>query len=142
MELTDIQSKLNEIPFINAGGCAIASLVMYRWLKKENKLTGNEKFIYLYRYETGEYFQNQKALEDYSIIPTSASHICLYYGGIYIDSEGSIFPDNWQYSMEIEPGDFIIRSINNVDDWNSCFKRSNILPLIEELEIEFDDVLI
>ncbi len=142
MELTDIQSKLNEIPCINAGGCAIASLVMYRWLKKENKLAGDEKFIYLYNYESGLYFQNQKALEDDSIIPTSASHICLYHDGRYIDSKGTVFIDNWKCSMEIEPGGFIIRSINNVDDWNEMFTRSDILPLIDELEIEFDDILI
>ena len=33
--LTEVQEFLSDIPYINNGGCGIAMLAMYRWLKRK-----------------------------------------------------------------------------------------------------------
>lgn len=46
--LNDIKNELDCIPAINWGGCGLSALAMYRWLKDNDKLVGDEFFVFLY----------------------------------------------------------------------------------------------
>lgn len=142
LELISLQGRLSKIPNINCGGCGIATLILYRWLKKHDKLCGDEMFVYLYDSKQENYTHNQKALQDKTIVPTAATHVCLYHAGKYIDSQWEVLPTHYSYLHNITHEEFVVNSINNINSWNSYFERKDILSLIEELELDFSDILI
>ena len=43
----DVKEFLSNIDSINSGGCGLSALVMYRWLKKYNKLSEGTKILFL-----------------------------------------------------------------------------------------------
>jgi len=143
--ITDVQKMLNNIPNINSGGCGIASLAMYRWLKKNNKLNKNTKFIYLHHNMDYNYYSNKKALNaDNTVIPGSCEHVLLYHRGYYRDSKSSkkILNKPSYKILETTNENFILQSVNNVFDWNHKFDRKKIKGIEKTLDINLSDVKI
>jgi hypothetical protein len=48
-DLIDVMDELNGIPCINRGGCGIAALAMYRWIKLNTSYSPEIYFYYSYR---------------------------------------------------------------------------------------------
>ena len=140
--LDDVRAYLDNVQWINHGGCAIAALAMYRWLKVNGQLTPDTKFAYLYNWTSQAHYQtNLRALEGADIKPSSCSHAVLIFNGRYLDSETEQYPQDFSLSHTIDTEDFMLASINNIDQWNYKFDRSrNIRSIERDLGISLQDV--
>ena len=137
--LTDVCEYLDSIPGINQGGCAISMLAMYRWLKKEGKLQGDEAFVYMFR-DADDTLKFLKAIKE-GKTPPSCMHACLYTGGKYIDSTGEI-PYEQYFTVKLAPEveGSIVNSINEIENWNPYFYRDNIINIENTLNVCLEDV--
>jgi hypothetical protein len=141
-DLAEVRNFLdNDIYMINAGGCAIAALVMYRWLVCNNQLRGDEFIAYGYKDSSKNYFNiNNKALEDKALEPSSCSHAFLYHNGRYFDSDNKVLHNPYRYEHCIRDFDFILRSINQ-PVWNDWFNRYQINKIQKVLKIDLSDIV-
>lgn len=136
--LEEVMDYLSNIPDINAGGCGISALAMYRWLKKHN-LLNNTKFVYLH-FSMSEYEDNRLAMVNGTKL-FAPPHCVLEHNGILIDSDGEV--DTYEFGehhLTIDDERVIVDSINS-DDWNPSFDREKWVPKIEKrLGINLSDV--
>ena len=139
--LNEVREFLSGIPCINEGGCGIAALAMYRWLKKNH--TSEEmskiKFVYIEWDDDSVYEHNERFNDGYWL--DAPTHCVLLYKGNYIDSNGDVDFDKWgDYTFEINDESVIVDSIIN-GCWNSMFDREKWIPIIEkELGIDLSDI--
>jgi hypothetical protein len=145
MTLNIVRRKLDAIPYINNGGCAIAALAMYLWIIKNEKPKEEDypKILYMYQGEDDDYYSNAEALQNNDLTDTRAcGHACISYKGNLMDS--SCMNDEIEESkgniLELPNVEFVIASIKN-GSWNSCFRRENIKLIDEELGINLSDLL-
>lgn len=144
--LLEAQRNLDDIYAINWGGCGISALAMYRWLKDNDMLVGDESFTYLYIPSDSSYENNTSVLEernnnrDCNGKLASASHIMLYHNGQHLDSRGDRI--GYQYSMSHTgmSEEQLLESLNH-GFWNDSFNRSLNVPKIEKmLKIKLSDI--
>lgn len=140
----DVCRFLKSIDNIDYGGCGVSALSMYRWLKKNNKLRGDEKFVFLYSPDSKPLFtMNQKFLKGKSSEMFPASHIGLLVDGNIIDAGGVLYLGWYNKKHVISDEDVLVKSLRNYGQWNYCFKRNKNIPKISKtLEIDLDDVKI
>jgi len=140
-EFEAVQEFLGNITWINAGGCGVAALAMYRWLKKNNKLSKDTAFVYLDN-DKWMHENNKKALETNDVEPTSCSHVALQHAKRYVDAEGEVnIRFRFQYKLRIESEAFVLASVNNINVWNPRFNRIQLVPFIaEQLGIDLSDI--
>ncbi len=141
--LEEAKQFLNEIPYINRGGCGISALSLYRWIKK-NQEDKNVKFVFLYTSKT-DYLNNENVLKNKTGKAESPSHAVLLYDGHFVDSHEDITfsdlsDDGFRWLQIIEEEEFIKQSIKNKDSWNSSFDRENIQKIEENLKIDLSDI--
>ena len=144
--LTQVQEFLSEIYTINWGGCGISALAMYRWLKDNNKLVGDERFVYLYVLSDTNYHTNESVLAKIKFNPRrkkklgSASHVMLYHNGQLHDSNGSFVPDRYIRKHDHISEKHLIESLN-FGSWNCDFERETYIPSISTvLNVDLSDV--
>jgi len=139
-----LKSIRRHIEYPNAGGCAIVMIAMYRYLKKNKMLKGNEAFVYLYSSETDPGFvSNKSALERNEGSPTSCSHAVLAYDNKYWDCDGEYdSPYSVKLEIPVEYEQFIIESLNKDKSvWNYMFDREEGIPSLERIfEVELNDI--
>ena len=141
--LKKMQKIRTEIKTINSGGCGIAMLAIYRYLKKNSKLKGDEKFVYLYWDSDDPYYQqNNKYLNEGIGEIKSCCHAVLFHDNKYWDCDGSYKFDNGvKIVFSLENEKIIVQSCNNVEVWNYVFDREYYLPKIESiLNIDLSDI--
>lgn len=141
---SEVQNFLSSINNINYGGCGIAVIAMYRWLKKNNQLGINVYFYYLYdRLSKNRYDNNYKALCNENLKPDTCAHAVLYYNGQFIDCNGVHDVTNYDLMQKISNENFILKSINNYSEWNSKFYRNVEVKRIQKaLNIKMSDIKI
>ena len=139
--LKEVRNWLDDIDGINAGGCGLAALAMFRWLQKEQKLMGNESFTYLYQSKDYFYTSNSTYLKDKSIGHfNSCCHIMFCYEGINYDSNSNRISDSYPVKHEGITESLLVEALN-FGGWNCEFNRRYYLPIIEErLDIDLSDV--
>lgn len=143
--LDGVQNWLNDIDDINAGGCGISALSIYRWLKNNNKLVGDESFTYLYNNKDYFYLENSRVLRTKFTIRrkrklNSCSHIMLFHNGKNIDSKGEYIPSRYTERHIGITEKQLIESIN-FGGWNCSFERDYNVPNIEVgLQVDLSDV--
>lgn len=145
--IKDVQRWLDNISDINAGGCGISALAMYRWLKKNNQLAGDESFTYLYCDKDENFKVNSKVLTTKQLFSLrrrkkmgSASHIMLFHNGVNIDSEGSHIQSRYGERHEGIVEKLLVESIQ-FGGWNSSFNREYFVPKIaSKLGVDLSDV--
>ncbi len=138
--LKQVQKFLDNIPDIDRGGCGISALAMYRWLKN-NGDKSNIKFVFLYEYgDEKEYLTNKRVLKDKEGEPVACSHCCILHGKKFIDSEGVVDIEEYEWVQIIKEEDFLKRSLANIGEWNPRFDRHNICKIEEELGIDLGDI--
>ena len=63
--LWEVQNYLNEIDYINSGGCGISAYSMYLWLKKNNLINSSFRFVLCYKgYSEDIYVNNSNVLRN------------------------------------------------------------------------------
>ena len=141
LSLTGVKNLLNEVPNINYGGCGLSALAMYRWLKANNKLVGDESFVYLYTINDGTYNSNCEVLENKNKKKLgSASHIMLYHDGRVHDSISCEVKPRYKNQHKHLTEKHLVESLN-YGYWNNAFYRGRYKDEIAKLfNIELNDV--
>ena len=137
-----VRKFLSNVEYINCGGCGISALTMYRWLQQNNRLKGDEHFVYLYREWDKEYFvNNAKALENKKLRPDACYHVVLFHKGKYIDCKEEHKPSDYKYVHFNIDEKFLKKSLKNKDAWNYAFDREYSIPFIEKnININLEDI--
>jgi hypothetical protein len=140
---TKVKRYLNSISGIGNGGCALSALAMYRWLKKNNKLTPETYFYYCYLGYCDESFykQNARALENKDR-PTGCMHAILYHKNKYFDCEKLVDISQYKWLQKIVDEKFVVESFNNIDCWNNMFNRDCISEIQRILDIDLSDIVL
>jgi hypothetical protein len=142
--LLEVKEFLNDVDYINSGGCGVAALAMYRWMEKNNMLKGNETFTFLYVSNDNFFYDNNekyfKGKEQLIIAP---AHVVLNIDGEYIDSTSRSM-ERFQYHYprkhENVTEEELLKSLND-PHWNDLFERDCDVPFIaDELGIDLSDV--
>jgi hypothetical protein len=137
-----VQDYLQDVNFINYGGCGISAYAMFLWLQKSNMLTEDVKVVFLHFSTSKKDFQtNQSFYLQGQGNPVAPEHVVLMKNGVMIDSSGVYKKINnyaYQLSVSIEKAeDFLVNSLNS-DSWNNMFDRPIVVPIIEkDLGISF-----
>ena len=141
-EFEDVKEFLSNIDSINSGGCGLSALVMYRWLKKYNKLTEDVKIIFLdndkYNHEN-----NKECMTNKQGTLKAPSHIVMLYDSFHIDCSGVQYnvAERYDYILEVAE-DYLVNCLNNVTSWNVAFDRNTALSVIENnLHIDLSDIM-
>ena len=143
--LNDVRRVLRDIPTINNGGCGIAALAIARWLRKSDHVRASCMIIYgQMDYET--YKRNNEAQINRSNSPGSAYHIgVLIYDydenkQMVIDVNGTFDVTQYSYA-NISDEIFLLKSVNECDQWNQAFiRRRFVKKIADELDIDLSDV--
>jgi len=133
----NVRKFLSKIPLINYGGCGVAALSMYRWLKKNREYS--PEIILLY-YKIESYNTNKDNLD--KEIPTkllSSQHCGINYHGLILDSEELVFYTQYSWK-QITNEKGLLKLLNTANNWNMKFEREHIPEIAEKLEIDLSDV--
>jgi hypothetical protein len=144
--LDQVRSFLNDIPNINSGGCGIAALAMYRWIKK-NVPQHVDNVLFHFFHRDSESYNNNKTLlnnntynSDNIAIP---SHIGIQIKNLtkVIDTYRNLDIQYYGYVVETNSEDVLIKAINNISNWNPMFfRKHNVKKIQKELNIDLSDV--
>lgn len=138
----DVKEFLSNIDYINSGGCGLSALVMYRWLKKYDKLTEDIKIIFLDNDEYN-YKNNKECMTNKQGTLKAPSHIVMLVDSFHIDCSGVQYnvAERYDYILEVEE-DYLVNSLNNIPTWNNMFDRNEALSIIESnLHIDLSDIM-
>ncbi len=124
---------------IEYGGCGIAALAFYRWLKKRCS-SHRLEFVYCYISRQKKEFLSNKQTEAFNDgeikIP---AHIMLMSNGVIIDPCGNFSITDFKYFQVIATESFLLKSINT-EGWNYMFYRGYAIELAEKLDIDLSDI--
>ena len=137
----DVKEFLSNIDYINSGGCGLSALVMYRWLKKYDKLTEDIKIIFLDNDEYN-YKNNKECMTNKQGTLKAPSHIVMLVDSFHIDCAGVQYnvAQRYDYILEVEE-DYLVNSLNNLSTWNNMFDRNEAISVIEnDLHIDLSDI--
>jgi hypothetical protein len=140
--LEQVRNFLSSIEAIDVGGCGIATLALYRFLKKNNIFV---KMCFGYTNDHTKYFIHNTLVGIYNhdnIIPPS--HAFIFDGQNYIDCDNQMLPDDIkEYMPNIQnvSEQYMVQCINT-PYWNPFFDRNNIKLIEKELEIDLSDIII
>ena len=139
--LEDVQEYLNNISFINNGGCGISAYSMFLWLKNNGLINSDFKFVLCYEsYGEENYINNSNVLKDHSGNAIAPSHMVIYYNGEYLDSEGREDISKYKWVQHVTEEWFIVNCINNIQSWNHWFDRSVINNIEKTLDITLSNI--
>ena len=136
--LDDVRIYLQGIPRIHQGGCAISALAMKRWLKN-NKPKEKTFIIYIY-YGEHSFDTNEDFIKGKRSTPGSCTHALLSYKGECMDCTDIEYPHDSDYLHIIKDEEFIVKSINILNHWNSYFNRKYIKKIADDLDIDLNDI--
>jgi hypothetical protein len=140
--LSEVRNYLNSISYINNGGCGIAALVMFRWMKKNRISTKGVKFHFMERFDVNTINNNKKYLKTKSGKPQATSHIGLIIDDITVDSTGIAYREMYPFHLVTKSINILIEAINNVGSWCPFFDRNTIPTIEKDLGIDLSDVVI
>ena len=144
--LDEVKEYLNNIYGINQGGCGIAALAIYRWLRDNNQLVGDESFTFLYVSYDNCFQENSALLQNKSFFSpgrnklSSCSHVMLFHNGEHHDSCGTTVSFHYVNRHEKLTENLLLESLN-FGEWNNQFERDDNVPKISrKLKVDLSDV--
>jgi hypothetical protein len=142
----EMLTYLTTIENINYGGCGIAAISMYRWLLKNDSVDNSENLYFAYLYKRADkdrYLSNKKAIKTKGKknirVP---NHIAICYNNTYIDCMGTINLKHYEWIQNIYDVDFVLKTINDSDEWNIRFNRQIVSKIENTLDIDLSDIKI
>lgn len=125
----ELNDYLAQIPNIDEGGCGFSALFQYLWLKKYNRKS-QVSFIFNYLgWDSDSFYDNSRTLAGEQSLYRSCYHILILYKGKARDCFG--IQEIKDLHHKIKDPEFLIKALNNVDQWNCSFDR-DLLPIIQE----------
>jgi hypothetical protein len=133
-----LRRYLQAIPYIDEGGCGIAALTMFRWLKQHQKPS---EIVYFYNDRSKDSFQTNESVLKYGIFvgAVSCSHAYIRLEGKLYDTNGRQ-TDSRQHHTVTEA--LAVESIKNKVGWSSPFDRDFIQFIMEDTGVDLTDVKI
>lgn len=137
----DVREFLNNISCINSGGCGLSALVMYRWLKKYDKLPEDTKILFLDNDENN-HLNNKECMTNKQGVLKAPSHVIMLLKGTYMDCEKIQYNVTQRYNYILEVAEnYLVDCLNNVFSWNLVFDRNTAISQIEtNLHIDLSDI--
>ena len=138
----DVREFLSNISCINCGGCGLSALVMYRWLKKYNKLEEGTKILFLDNDENN-HLNNKECMSNKQGVLKAPSHIVIALKDTYvIDCEHIQYNIGLRYDYILEVAEnYLVECLNNLKSWNNMFDRNEAISNIEnKLHINLSDI--
>jgi hypothetical protein len=124
----DLRKYLSNIPYINNGGCGIAALAMYFFLKDKGEAV---ELVFFHKiFDAERALSNIKINIESGVTASSANHCGIFYNGQFLDCDSILNPSN--YLCIIFTTDVIMREAVAKSQWNSDFDRDYYLPQIEK----------
>ena len=137
-KLKKVQKELNDIPMLNAGGCA---LVAHAFAEYVNKNFHDLKADIVYIFRDYEEMNYERANNN---MACSCTHAVVNVNGIYYDSTGSYtykdLMNKWNavFSAKVD-SDVALEGIKTYGWWNHMFDRLKYAPKINSLfEVDAD----
>lgn len=134
---------------MNCGGCGIYALAVARYLM--NRGFYNLEIIACCRWYEQDIKENIE--NNNHIIDNVPAHIALKAGNYCFDAERGVFDhevfielmeDDGKESIIIDfKEDDLVKAINQIDCWNPCFDRAELIPVIEKnFDVSLKDLII
>ena len=138
----DVREFLSNISFINCGGCGISALVMYRWLKKYNKLPEGTKILFLEN-DLSNHLNNKECMSNKEGVLKAPCHVVIVLRDTYMDCANIQYNVSQRYDYILEVAeDYLVDCLNNLNSWNYMFDRNEAMSNIEsKLHIDLSDVM-
>ena len=142
--------QLNDIGYINSGGCGVSALATLKWIEKfESHMLSQCVIVFgYYNFQSSIYEQNQRAIDGEENGFGVSSHIFIEIDNVPYDSHGNMNLDKWSmfHKFDLSNGMSNLMSLINEPDgytWNKSFNRDIQVPLIESaLGIDLSSVSI
>ena len=137
----DVREFLTNISCINCGGCGLSALVMYRWLKKYNKLPEGTKILFLEN-DLSNHLNNKECMSNKEGILKAPSHIVIVLEDTYMDCANIQYNVAQRYDFILEVAEeYLVACLNNIFSWNYMFDRNEaISEITSKLHIDLSDV--
>jgi hypothetical protein len=141
-EFEDVREFLTNISCINCGGCGLSALVMYRWLKKYNKLPEGTKILFLDN-DLNNHLNNKECMSNKEGVLKAPTHIVIVLRDTYMDCANIQYNIAQRYDYILEVGEnYLVECLNNIESWNYMFDRNEAMSEIEsKLHIDLSDVM-
>lgn len=136
-DFRDVCNFLNWIPGINHGGCGIAALSQYRWLKQNRR---EEPPIILFYSNEKRYLSNLKYLKKGKKRHLKVPNHCVI--GYPFEDFNKIL-QRWSYEFswnQITNEKGILNLLNEGENWGHHFDRKYIPEIGEKLNIDLSDI--
>ncbi len=106
--LNNLVNYIHSIEDINKGGCGIAALFIFKWIKKRYPNADVKMVYYYYEHSQYRFEANNNYLKNNGGEPTSASHVVIKYKNVYFDSYrvNDGFKE-YDYSFDTDNVDFV-----------------------------------
>lgn len=128
-----LRSFLKDLPNVSHGGCGIAALAMYNFLKKQGE---DSELVFLYGDgDQPVVIANAVSEMGTGATPIGAKHCCLRYKGKFIDCETDSLPIGTNKvftTIEFVPEKEVQDAVNNHKSWNDDFDWKTHLPEVEK----------
>ncbi len=133
---TEVRKYLRKIPYIHDGGCAVAALVMVKWL--EHKTGIKHPIVYGYENDSPSLKTNESFVKNgYKGDIKGCTHAFIDYGGKYIDCKGNVDADvEYDHLHVFRDYKVVEKSIAKESNWNDMFNRENI-PILTRKVLTF-----
>lgn len=134
---------------INCGGCGIYALAVARYLM--NRGFDNLEIIACCRWD--QEYVKENIQNNNHIIGNIPAHIVLKAGDYCFDAQRGVFDheafielmeedEKQTIIIDFKEND-LVEAINQIGDWNRCFKRAKLIPVIEKnFNVSLKDLII
>lgn len=130
-------SRLNNIPYLNQGGCGFVALALGNYIKENNPYMDCCLVLcYSSGYDKDEIQSNRRAFESKDSEFSCCSHVLIANDGFFLDSEGSRNEDDLRQRykvLDFVPFDAEVlqKSLSEKHYWNPDFCRKDIQEIFE-----------
>ena len=132
-----LREYLNDVPFINCGGCGYSAFFIYEFLKSKDK---KPEIAFIYDGGNDNFDTNEAILKKHeNLKPSSCAHAVVKVGEFAYDSSGI---HKWQDTLDqwsegndlyhIVTEDFLLKALANRIKWNDMFDRDQEVPVMEK----------
>lgn len=141
-KLQDVIDFLSDIPDINAGGCGIAALAIYRWMEKNaSKMLENIEIVFLYN-DDWQYDTNCTRIRCGECSLVVPAHVVLrdVISEYEYDAKCAWMGRKQEHTVDVQ---HLITTINIPveNGWSPWFKRKeNVEKIAKKLKISLSDV--
>ena len=125
-----LRRYLQTIPCINEGGCGIAALTMFRWLKQRGE---SSEIVFYYNSKSKKSFNANEACMGVD----SCSHAYVKYKQKLYDTERLQTDGRLRHMMSES---MVVKSVNNKKNWSSNFDRDFIPYIQKDTGVDLSDL--